>query len=166
MCPSPGSRFRPWSARRLPTSCLVQNDSRVPISVACSNALVRFGNKAQQRASSGTASRRGDTGGSPTFRNGAVPVKLHFSIADRRDTIIRSRSLGACGRLYPPGVVRSGCQLHAWSKTIPECQSQSRARTRWYGSATRPTTCIIGNRVPARGHRWIAHLQARLFPPC
>ena len=144
-----------------------------------------------------------------TFRNGAVPVKLHFSIADRRDTIIRSRSLGACGRLYPPGVVRrsfrghrgtgsglddcnaslvlrrnhdpgcvrrqalasvrgqrGGCQLHAWSKTIPECQSQSRARTRWYGSATRPTTCIIGNRVPARGHRWIAHLQARLFPPC
>ena len=143
------------------------------------------------------------------FRNGAVPVKLHFSIADRRDTIIRSRSLGACGRLYPPGVVRrsfrghrgtgsglddcnaslvlrrnhdpgcvrrqalasvrgqrGGCQLHAWSKTIPECQSQSRARTRWYGSATRPTTCIIGNRVPARGHRWIAHLQARLFPPC
>ena len=137
-----------------------------------------------------------------TFRNGAVPVKLHFSIADRRDTIIRSRSLGACGRLYPPGVVRrsfrghrgtgsglddcnaslvlrrnhdpgcvrrqalasvrgqrGGCQLHAWSKTIPECQSQSRARTRWYGSATRPTTCIIGNRVPARGHRWISKAQ-------
>ena len=113
------------------------------------------------------ASVRGQRGG---FRNGAVPVKLHFSIADRRDTIIRSRSLGACGRLYPPGVVRrsfrghrgtgsglddcnaslvlrrnhdpgcvrrqalasvrgqrGGCQLHAWSKTIPECQSQSRA---------------------------------------
>ena len=32
----------------------------------------------------------------------------------------------------------------------------------------RPTsddTRIIGNRVPARGHRWIAPLQARLFPP-
>ena len=25
---------------------------------------------------------------------------------------------------------RGGCQLHAWSKTIPECQSQARARTR------------------------------------
>ena len=25
---------------------------------------------------------------------------------------------------------RNGCQLHAWSKTIPECQSQARARTR------------------------------------
>ena len=31
MCPSPGSLFRPWSARRPPTSCQVQNDSRVPI---------------------------------------------------------------------------------------------------------------------------------------
>ena len=30
-CPPPGSRFRPWSARRPPTSCLVQCGSRVPI---------------------------------------------------------------------------------------------------------------------------------------
>ena len=36
------------------------------------------------------------------FRNGAFAVKLLFSIDDRRDTIVRSRSLGACGWLYPP----------------------------------------------------------------
>ncbi len=30
-CPSPGSRFRSWSARWPPTSCLVQCGSRVPI---------------------------------------------------------------------------------------------------------------------------------------
>ena len=35
------------------------------------------------------------------FRNGAVPVKLRFSINHRRETMVRSRSLGACGRLYP-----------------------------------------------------------------
>ena len=35
------------------------------------------------------------------FRNGAVPVKLLFSMDHRRDTIVRSRSLGARGRLYP-----------------------------------------------------------------
>ena len=78
MCPSPGSRFRPWSARRLPTSCLVQNDSRVPICTACSNAIRRFGKQGRLRASSGTASRRGDTGGSPTFKRGS------FLLADCR----------------------------------------------------------------------------------
>ena len=78
MCPSPGSRFRPWSARRLPTSCLVQNDSRVPICAACSNAIRRFGKQGRLRASSGTASRRGDTGGSPTFKRGS------FLLADCR----------------------------------------------------------------------------------
>ena len=34
------------------------------------------------------------------FRNGAVPVKFQFSINHRRETMVRSRSLGACGRLY------------------------------------------------------------------
>ena len=76
MCPSPGSRFRPWSAQWLPTSCLVQNDSRVPISGACSNAIERFGQQAMIRASSGTASRRGDTGGSPTFKRGSFLLSL------------------------------------------------------------------------------------------
>ena len=46
ICPSPGSRFRPWSARWPPTSCLVQNDSRVPIFAACSSALRRSANEA------------------------------------------------------------------------------------------------------------------------
>ena len=31
ICPSPGSFFRPWSARQPPTSCQVQSDPRVPI---------------------------------------------------------------------------------------------------------------------------------------
>ena len=60
--PSPGSRFRPWSAQRLPTSCSVQDDSRVPIWSACSNAMRWFGKQGMTRASSGTASRRGNTG--------------------------------------------------------------------------------------------------------
>ena len=71
LCPSPGSRFCPWSAHRLPTSCPVQIGSRVPISTACSNATCRFGKRVGPRASSGTASRRGDVGGSPTFRRGS-----------------------------------------------------------------------------------------------
>ena len=66
-----GSRFCPWSAHRLPTSCPVQIGSRVPISTACSNATCRFGKRVGPRASSGTASRRGDVGGSPTFRRGS-----------------------------------------------------------------------------------------------
>ncbi len=72
-------------------------------------------------------------------------------------------------RNYDPGCVRrqalasvrgrrSGRQRHAWSKTIPECRSdliyvldRNRA-VRRTGFKTR----IFGNRVPARGHRWIA----------
>ena len=71
LCPSPGFRFCPWSAHRLPTSYPVQIGSRVPISTACSNATYRFGKRVGPRASSGTASRRGDVGGSPTFRRGS-----------------------------------------------------------------------------------------------
>ena len=56
---------------------------------------------------------------------------------------------------------RKGCQLHAWSSTVPECRSFLRARTRRNGSATGPTTRIIGNRVPARGHRWIVYAFKR-----
>ena len=51
-------------AQWLPTSCQVQVDSRVPIYSACSNTIRRFGKQVGLRASSGTASRRGDTGGS------------------------------------------------------------------------------------------------------
>ena len=49
---------------------------RVPISGACSNAIVRFGQQAMIRASSGTASRRGDTGGSSTFKRGSFLLSL------------------------------------------------------------------------------------------
>ena len=58
--------------------------------------------------SPGLSSVRGQRSGCQrhAFRNGAVPVKLQFSIDHRRETTVRSRSLGACGRLYPPGVVR------------------------------------------------------------
>ena len=76
LCRSPGSCFRPWSARRLPTSCLVQNGSRVPISNACSNTASRFGDQAKRRASSGTASRRRDTGGRTTVKRGSFLLSL------------------------------------------------------------------------------------------
>jgi len=46
------------------------NDSRVPISIACSNAQERFGKQGCTRASSGTASRRGDIRWITTFKRG------------------------------------------------------------------------------------------------
>ena len=75
------------SAERLPTSCPVQDDSRVPIWSACSNAMRRFGEQGLTRASSGTASRRGDTGGSPP--SGAALV----SVLERDETVRRTRRL-------------------------------------------------------------------------
>ena len=103
LCPSPGSRFCPWSAHWLPTSCPVQIGSRVPISKACSNATGRFGKQVGPRASSGTASRRGDTGGSPPFRRGSF--LLSSLIADgmqpclcrpkRHRLVAREAELGA-----------------------------------------------------------------------
>ena len=76
MCPSPGSRFRPWSTLRLPTLCLVQYDS---------------------------------------------------GVADLMNVLDRTEAV----------------------------------------RQTRQATCIIGNRVPAKGRRWIATFRRGPFPsPC
>ena len=97
-----GSRFRPWSARWPPTSCQVQDDSRVPICSACSTAIGRFGEQTSTRASSGTASRRGDTG-DRTFRRGpfllfpltAGGMRSRLRRLERHRRLAREAELGA-----------------------------------------------------------------------
>ena len=90
MCPSPGSRFHPWSARRLPTSCLVQDDSRVPICDTCSNAVRRFGEQPETACIIGNRVPARGHRWSATFRRGSFLLSLS-SVAGMQPRLSRPK---------------------------------------------------------------------------
>ena len=97
------------------------------------------------------------------------PSRLRFKVA-------RFEPLPDLRRNHDPGCVRcqalvsvrgrrSGRQRYAWSKTIPECQSEGRARPQQGGSANKTHNAHHREPRPGEGTPVDRHLQARLFPP-
>ena len=97
------------------------------------------------------------------------PSRLRFKVP-------RFQPLPALRRNHDPGCVRrqalasvrgrrSGRQRYAWSKTIPECQSEGRARPQQGGSANKTHNAHHREPRPGEGTPVDRHLQARLFPP-
>ena len=128
--------------------------------------------------STGRRHRPGCTG--HRFRNGAFAVKHLFPTSDHCDTILRSRSLGACGKLYPlrrgsgaPGAITAPAQ--GWAIATPpgletatgsssRC-SRSCWRTDWRRS--RPTVGVVTLTAiwPACGRRRRRLCNGRHLPP-
>ena len=77
MCPSPGSRFRPWSAQ---SGCQLHARSkaipRVPIWSTCSTATGRLGEQGSRRASSGNRDPARGHRWIATFRRGSFLLSL------------------------------------------------------------------------------------------
>ncbi len=98
----------------------------------------------------------GDPGGLHDFRSG-----LGECNAPRRNSdpgCVHRQALASVRGQY------SGCQRHAWPTRFPSADLTGALERHGAAWQTGDTTCVIGNRVPARGHRWLATFR-RGFPP-
>ena len=97
--------------------------------------------------------------------DGSRPACVPFGFPEPGFDEFSHLAVSFAGVLLPSVVSAAAANVMPGPKRSPSANLPSRTRTQHDGSATSVATCIIGNRVPARGHRWITHRQARLFPP-
>ena len=88
-----------------------------------------------------------------------------FNLADRIVLVLPQRLVSFAGFSLLSVISASAANVMPSPNRFPSAYLHSVLERDMSVRQTSGPTCIIGDRVPARERWWVAHLQARLFPP-